>query len=131
LVALLTAEPFSDRAETFAAQGSAFLIVSDFAAAEYASAMARHCRTGDFTIEQARTALASFDGWVAGAAHLIEVLPVDMALAAGFLRRLTLPLRTPDAIHIAMTQRIGASLVTFDRRLAAAAQALGVPVAEA
>jgi hypothetical protein len=129
LVALLTAEPFSDRAETFAAQGSAFLIVSDFAAAEYASAMARHCRTGDFTIEQARTALASFDGWVAGAAHLIEVLPVDMALAAGFLRRL--PLRTPDAIHIAMTQRIGASLVTFDRRLAAAAQALGVPVAEA
>ena len=95
----------------------AFLVVSDFAAAEFASAIARHPpHTGNFTVEQARTTLATFDGWVAGAAHPIEVLPVDVALATGFLRRLkVLPLRTPDAnLVFAITQRIGASLVTLE-----------------
>jgi uncharacterized protein len=42
-----------------------------------------------------------------------------------------LPLRAPDAIHIAMAQRVGAALVTFDRRMAAAARALGIAAAEA
>jgi len=59
----------------------------------------------------------------------IEIIAADIARAATFLRRLDLILRTPDAIHIAIAERIGATLVTFDRQMAAAARALGMAVA--
>jgi len=36
----------------------------------------------------------------------------DVAAAAAFLRRLDLTLRTPDAPHIAIAQRIRAELLT-------------------
>ena len=38
-------------------------------------------------------------------------------------------LRTPDAIHIAIAQRIRATLVTFDQRMSESARALGMAVA--
>jgi predicted nucleic acid-binding protein len=41
-------------------------------------------------------------------------------------RRLDLPLRTPDALNIAIAQRVGADLVTFDDRMVASARALGI-----
>jgi predicted nucleic acid-binding protein len=47
-----------------------------------------------------------------------------------FLRRLDLALRTPDAINIAMAQRLGATLVTFDKKMAAAARSIGTAVAK-
>jgi len=36
-------------------------------------------------------------------------------------------LRAPDAIHLAVADRLGATIATFDRGLAAAAEALGIP----
>jgi predicted nucleic acid-binding protein len=54
--------------------------------------------------------------------------PGDLAAATMFLRRLDLPLRTPDALHIAIAQRVGAMLVTFDRQMAASARTLGSAV---
>ena len=44
------------------------------------------------------------------------------------LQHLTLMLRAPDALHAAVCQRLGLTLVTLDRRLAAAARDLGVMV---
>jgi predicted nucleic acid-binding protein len=55
--------------------------------------------------------------------------PGDLAAATMFLRRLDPPLRTPDAVHIAIAQRLGTTLVTFDRQMAASARALGTAVA--
>jgi predicted nucleic acid-binding protein len=40
-------------------------------------------------------------------------------------------LLTADAIHIAVAQRLGATLVTVDQRMAAAARTLGIAVADA
>ena len=48
---------------------------------------------------------------------------------ARVLRRLDLPLRTPDAINIAIAQRIDAALATFDDKMRAAATAIGVSIA--
>ncbi len=46
----------------------------------------------------------------------IEISAADIALADGLsYGGSILPLRTPDAIHIAVARRIGATLVTFDR----------------
>jgi len=46
------------------------------------------------------------------------------------LRDLTLGLRAPDAINIAIAQRLGAELATFDKKMATAASKLGVTVAD-
>jgi predicted nucleic acid-binding protein len=42
-----------------------------------------------------------------------------------FIRRLDLPLKAPDAIHIAIAQRVNAQLATFDQQMANAAGAVG------
>lgn len=130
LVALLTAEAASVRAVDFVSAYPAGLIVSDFASAEFASAISRHVRMGHMPRNEGQIVISAFDRWVLGAAASIEALPVDIALATTFLRRLDLVLRTPDAIHIAVSQRLAATLVTFDQRMAAAARMLGTTVIE-
>jgi predicted nucleic acid-binding protein len=69
------------------------------------------------------------DAWFARAADFSEMTAADFALAGYFLRRLDLPLRTLDALHISIAQRLDATLVTFDRRMADSARALGMAVA--
>ncbi|HTW52924.1 MAG TPA: type II toxin-antitoxin system VapC family toxin [Stellaceae bacterium] len=130
LVALLTAEPASSRATSFVSTHSAGLIVSDFAAAEFASAISRHVRMGHLPRSEGQSVLSAFDRWALTAVGNAETSPSDIALAASFLRHLDLVLRTPDAIHIAVAQRLAATLITFDRRMADASRALRIPVIE-
>jgi uncharacterized protein len=129
LVALLTVEPLSGRADNFITSIGEPLIVSDPASAEFSSAIARRLRMRETTLDEVRADLADFDLWVMRFAQRVEIAPIDIAVASTFLRRLDLPLRTPDAIHIAIAQRVGATLVTFDRQMAASARALGTAVA--
>jgi uncharacterized protein len=129
LVALLAPEPLSARADGFVRANPTGLTVSDFAIAELASAIARRVRTKECTLDEARADLADFDAWMKRSAEFIETAPADIAVASTFLRRLDLPLKTPDAIHIAIAQRVDATLVTFDRQMAAAARALGTIIA--
>jgi predicted nucleic acid-binding protein len=68
---------------------------------------------------------------MARTAASVEAGPADVAAGAAFLRRLEVNLRTPDAINIAIAQRVGATLVTFDTRMADSARALGCEVAPA
>ncbi len=115
IVALLTPELLSLRADGFLANNSDGLIVSDFAAAEFAAVIARRVRMRSFTPAAGRQALATFDTWVTRSAWRIEMNAVDVAAADALLRRLDLTLLTPDAIHIAIARRLGATIVTFDR----------------
>jgi uncharacterized protein len=128
LVALLTPETFSGRAEAFLQNNTERLIVSDFAAAEFSSAIERRVRMREFTLDHSRRTLSRFDFWLARTADRVEISPADVSAATAFLRRLDLTLRTPDAIHVAIAQRIGATLVTFDRQMADSARALGMAV---
>lgn len=131
IVALLTQDLFTDRAKAFLGLGSPALIISDYAAAEFASVIARRVRTQALTIAEARTAFSNLDVWSARAAQRVETIAADIAAAAGFIRRLDLTLRTPDAVNIAIAQRTGAILATFDIRMAESAGALGLAVAPA
>jgi predicted nucleic acid-binding protein len=54
IVALFTDDPFTPRAKALLKQSAQLLIVSDFAAAEFASVVTRHVRTRDITAEEAR-----------------------------------------------------------------------------
>jgi predicted nucleic acid-binding protein len=129
LVALFTEDPFTSRAESFLRSFESILVVSDFAAAEFASAIAREVRTRDMTHREARIAFSGFDTWMVRVAQRVEIGPPDVKAAEAILRRLDLKLRTPDAINIAIAQRIGAALFTFDNAMMKNARALGTPMA--
>jgi uncharacterized protein len=128
LVALFTDDVLSVRADAFLRTHSPVLIVSDFAAAEFASAVARHVPMKDIKAQDARRVFATFDAWIARATVRALTTAADIACAAAFLRRLDLPLRTPDALNIAIAQRIGAEVFTFDHKMAASARDLGTTV---
>ena len=131
LVGLLAPDALSARADALLRTRRSVLFVSDFAAAEFASALGRRVRTGQLAAEKARAAFAGFDAWTARTARRIETTAADVRAAEAFLRRLDLTLRTPDALNIAIAQRTGAALATFDDKMAIAARALSVEVVEA
>ena len=83
------------------------------------------CGWGQLTRSEARDAFATFDMWPV---TRIQTEPSDMVAAAAYMRRLDLNLRTPDALNIAIAQRLSATLVTFDDRMAHNARLLGVSV---
>ncbi len=127
----MTQDPSTGRAETFMKNGGPGLIVSDFAGAEFASVVARMVRTKELKNTEARALFSKFDDWKLTSAKQMYLEPTDIAAAEAFLRRLDLTLRAPDALHIAMAKRAGASLATFDTKMAASAQNLGLEIAAA
>ena len=128
MVALLSDDALTARADALLRLQDPVLLVSDFAAAEFASALGRRVRTGGLTAAEGRTIFAVFDAWVARTAQRVEAVPADMLVAEGFLRRLDLTLRTPDALNIAIARRLDATLASFDDKMAVCARALGVEV---
>ena len=125
LVALFTNDALAHRADAFLRTQSPVVIVSDFASAEFASAISRHVRMRDIRSEDAHRVFASFDAWASRQAGRTLTTAADVGSAAAFLRRLDLPLRTPDALNIAIAQRVGADILTFDKRMAQSARVLG------
>jgi predicted nucleic acid-binding protein len=128
LVALFMVDALTARADELLRAATPVLIVSDFTAAEFASAVARRVRTGEVAAEEARQGFATFDAWTERAAQREQTSPEDVAAAQSFLRRLDLNL-SGDAVNIAIARRSGADLATFDRGMAAGARALGLIVA--
>ena len=127
IVALFTEDALSAQADALLRSATDVSFISDFAAAEFASAVARKVRMDVLTDFGAREAFSDFDIWRTRSVERAETLPVDVAVAESFLRRLDLSLRTADAINIAIAQRLGATLATLDKRMAADAGVLGVP----
>ena len=71
----------------------------------------------------------AFDAWIANAAWRENLTAGDVANATALIRRFDFGLRAPDALNIAIAQRCGACLLTFDGKMARSARALGVNVA--
>ena len=129
LLSLFTIDAHTARAKAFLHAQKPLLSISDFAAAEFASVIARCVRMQLLTKDDARSALTTFDAWSARFAKRVQLASADIAAADSYLRRLDLTLRTPDAIHIAAAQRLGAALLTFDKKMASAANRLGTAIA--
>lgn len=125
----LVSEPGTNAVETFLLPRTEALLISEFTAAEVASVVSRLVRTAAFNAAQGRETLNDFDLWRDANAQLVDVQSADVRAAGMIVRRFELMLRAPDALHIAITRRLGAALITMDRRLATAASDLGVDVA--
>lgn len=88
------------------------------------SALASHARANRFdrsVFDDLTKRLAGLlGGWDA-----VPVTSADIERATATVARFELALRLPDAIHIAIAERLGATLVTSDRQQHRAALALG------
>lgn len=131
LVALFVVDAHNERVNKALRSLREDLIVSNLSAAEFSSVIARRVRTRDLSADEARTAFANVDTWCARHSRVVEVDRADFSGAIALIRRLDLPLRTPDALHISITQRLGCALVTFDKALADVARALDVELINA
>jgi uncharacterized protein len=131
LVALLVPDVFNDRARRFLNTAKPLLYLSDFAAAEFTSVIARRVRTRDIARIDAQSAFASFDAWATQRGPRLETQTSDVARAESMMRRLDLTLRTPDALNIAIAERHGLAVATFDTAMANTARALSLEVADA
>jgi predicted nucleic acid-binding protein len=129
IAALLTNDALTSQARAFLQSQSRALFVSDYAAAEVASVIARRVRTGELTAAEARASFDGLDQWTQAFARAVETTPSDIAMATGFIRRLDLTLRAPDAINIAIARWLGLTHATFDNGMATCAATLGVAVA--
>ena len=109
LVSFFAIDTLSSRAESVLKTQSG-VIVSNFAAVEFASALARRVRIRLLTEQEARIAFSTFDAWADRTAILVNMDNTDISAAAAFLRRLDLTLRTQDALHVAMARRLDAAL---------------------
>lgn len=126
LVPLFVEQAHSQIADRFLREHDDQILVGDFAAAEFASAMSRLVRMAMLDAVAASSLLADFDVWRSAMTEPVECVSSDLRLASLFVRRFELMLRAPDALHAAICQRMGASLVTLDRRLADAARELSI-----
>jgi len=102
------------------------LLISDFAAAEVASALSRLVRMRVLSGSDGVARLADFDAWRAAVSSPVDMHAADVRLAYAFVRRFDLMLRAPDALHLAIAGRLDAVMVTLDGQLAMAAQQLGI-----
>jgi len=117
------------RAGSFSVDDDEVMVVSDFAAAEFSSVIARLTRMNAIGPEQAREVFGGFDEWRARFTGNAEAGASDLGAATAIIRRLDLNIRAPDAINLAIARRLGASIATFDRGMAQNARALGIAVA--
>ena len=126
LLPTLIAEPMTEAVYGYLGTDRQELLISGFAAGEVASALSRLVRMALLTEADASARLTDFDAWRAATSLPVDIAATDARLAYIYVRRFDLGLRAPDALHLAIARRLDATLVTLDRRLAAAARELGV-----
>lgn len=126
LVPLHVEEPGSLRLQRWIEEVGEPLLVGDLAGAEFASAISRLIRMGEMTPGVATETLEDFERWRRNISVPIENLPIDIRLAAEFVREPHPPLHAPDAIHSATCKRLGATLVAHDGNLLKVANKLGL-----
>lgn len=102
------------------------LLISDWTIIEFHSVVARCFRNGDISREQAVAAMKKFDRDCQTAFFILPLRPSLFHLAKTWIVGLEIPLKASDALHLAIAHANKCALVTADRRLAAAATALGV-----
>jgi len=101
--------------------------ISALVGLEFASVLARKTRMGELLTAAARAAIRKFrDHEESG---LFRVLPIDAvhyARARRWIEGLRMPLRTSDALHLAVAAHFGHVLCTADAQLARTARRLRI-----
>ena len=118
----------TERADALLAGISEPVVISDLCATEFAAGLSRLVRMRELGHAAAVATFSNFDIWSGQIVQREAIARADWAAAERLLRRLDLPLLTPDMLHVAVAARLGTRLATFDRRMHAVAASLGVEV---
>ena len=123
-------EPFSKEFEAFIQQQPA-AVISRLTVVELRCLLARRRRAGEITKAVESRVFTAFEEDIhAGFLQVHPVADEHLVAALGLITRLTrFPLRTLDALHLAIVQNVHARrLATADRTKAGAGHALGLEV---
>jgi len=123
-------EPLSQEVEDYLANQS-YVLISSLTIVEMRSLLLRRRRAGELTPALVERVWATFrEDQAVGALNVLDVGDEHLRAAARLLDRLEAPLRTLDAIHLALVESAGTrTCATADRILAAGARELGLEVA--
>jgi hypothetical protein len=102
--------------------------ISTWTRVELVSAISGKIRASVIAPSEAVRALAWARSQLLPRFRLVTLESADVEAAESLLERFELGLRAGDALHVAVVRRLGESLLTLDRRLAAGAEALGIEV---
>ncbi|OKH32329.1 hypothetical protein NIES2101_40735 [Calothrix sp. HK-06] len=128
LASLYWAEALSDMAEELVLTETE-LGISQLVEVEFVSALSRRVRMREISQDDAGGIVERFQiDLVSGFYTRIAVESVHYDLARDWISRFETPLRTLDALHLAVASQNNIRLVTADQGLAASAQALGVEI---
>lgn len=101
------------------------LMISAWTLTEMISVGGIKVRTGTIDSETRQQALSNFQRFASRRLSLVEIEPSDFRTAAVYIDS-PAALRAGDALHLAVTHRIGAQLASLDHRLLVATAALGL-----
>jgi predicted nucleic acid-binding protein len=103
-------------------------VISPLVEVEFCSLLSLKVRTAALNRAAAIAVLAQFRIHVAdGLYRFVDSGPAEFELARGWLSRFDTPLRTLDALHLAMAFAHRQELITTDKILGRAAKKIGVP----
>jgi predicted nucleic acid-binding protein len=129
VVSLFVRDAHTHKADRWIEKAAGSIVLSDFCAVEFAAVMSRSARAGRLSQAEAHAVIADFDAWRSQVATSHYLGSADMTLADKLVRDFATKLAAADALHLAAAMNAGASLVTFDDRLAEAAAMQGVGIA--
>lgn len=130
VVAAITREPHTGRAQAVLARRGVDLVISDWTITEVSAACAMKQRMGALAEADRVAALRIFDRLVRESLVLEHLVPGDFARAARLADRPGVAVRAGDALHLAVLGRTAAVLATFDVTMARAAAEHGLDVLE-
>jgi predicted nucleic acid-binding protein len=130
VVAAITREPRTADAQRLLDESDSTFLISDWTLTEVASALAIKVRHGSLTESDHARAARTCARLGSEALSRVPVLSSDFTRAAALAGRPELALRAGDALHLAVAERVGGVLYTFDVSMARAASLLEVPVME-
>lgn len=126
VVAYYVPEPLSDQVQTYY-QTETERTISDLVEVELLSALSLRVRIGDLERTDAERIARLFWRHLEGGVYTRRHLQAThYRLARDFIARFDLPLKAPDALHLALCAAEGLRILTADEQLARSAQALGI-----
>jgi predicted nucleic acid-binding protein len=125
VLALFVREPMSESIGKWLASRRQPLVFSDWGLTECASALGIRLRRGELDADSAGRAYRAIAAFANESCELIACASHHQTEAQRLLTRFDLPLRSGDALHLAISQHVQAALVTCDKQLMAAAKTIG------
>ena len=130
VLALFVREPMSESIGKWVASRRQPQAFSDWGLTECASALGIRLRRGEIDADSATRAFRAIATFANESCELIASAGHHQKEAQRLLARFDLPLRAGDALHLAISQHVQATLVTCDKQLMAAAKAIGAKASD-